>query len=514
MIILQNNILYLEQKYKKAFVLLFILSILYIIPIAMANFEYIDDLGRSFIGNTDWTLDGRPLVTIISIIFSNGTVLMDTSPWLQIVSVFLLDYTIILWLKKYTESASWFTISCMGFCAYFNLFILENLSFHYDALGMISSICIPIFLYSLPEYIPMRKNLLYTCYAVFFLLCCYQSAIGGFISLMIIESVYLLYQNETLKNIFKRLGVRLSGLLIGGIIYKLLIVNVSIPKSGYSGEHSGTISIVTSDGIHQIIGNVNKFFDMLYDYGISIGVIGLLFFLIGYLGIAHLSYDIWKKRGESTITRFIVALFVFSTPLLLFVFSFFPMTILQNPIYSPRVMISFMIVSLFMGIGIYRLSRIKTWILSVLVFMAIFVLSFSSYYGNLLDRQKQMDSLVLTSLIHDINEIEYDQNEKINRIAFLGHSPRSKNLILATTYRPLFDRLVPIYMDNDYFWGQVYLYHYRQEILRCDMDGTEYEYVDRSDPAQITEFYRLYLDGDKLIVAFAEDSKAPHHQRI
>lgn len=109
MIFLQNNILYLEQNHKRALALLFILSIIYIIPIMIANFEYIDDLGRSLLGNTDWTLDGRPLVTVISIIFSNSTVLMDTSPWLQIVSVFLLDYTIILWLKKI------YRISIMGY---------------------------------------------------------------------------------------------------------------------------------------------------------------------------------------------------------------------------------------------------------------------------------------------------------------------------------------------------------------------------------------------------------------
>ncbi len=511
---MQNNILYLEDKYQKAFLLLFILSIIYIIPIMIADFEYVDDLGRSLGGYAKWDFDGRPLVTIISFIFSNGKILMDTSPWLQIVSVFLLDYMLILWLKKYTASASWFAISCIGFCAYSNLFMLENLSFHYDSLGMISSIFISIFLYALPESICNRKTLLYTCYAVFFLLCCYQAAIGGFISLMVIESVYLLYQNETLKNIFKRFGVRLSGLLIGGTLYKLLIANTSIPKDGYSGEHTGMINIFMSGNIYQIFNNINGFFDIFYDYGISIGVIGLLFFLVGYLGIGHLSYDIWKKRTEPKVTRLIISLFVFSVPIILLIASFFVMSLLQKPIYVPRVMISFTIVSLFMGIGIYHLSRVKKWMLSVMVLMMIFVLSFSSYYGNLLARQKQMDSIIITSLVHDINRIEYSQNKEISNIAFLGHSPRSKNLILATTYRPLFDRLVPIYMDNDYFWGQVYLYHYRQKPVTCNIDGTEREYISASEPVQRNEYYRLYLDGDKLIIAFTEDSSVPHHQRI
>lgn len=236
--------------------------------------------------------------------------------------------------------------------------------------------------------------------------------------------------------------------------------------------------------------------------------------MVGYLGIGHLSYDIWKKRIEPKVTRLIISLFVFSVPIILLIASFFVMSLLQKPIYVPRVMISFTIVSLFMGIGIYHLSRVKKWMLSVVVLMMIFVLSFSSYYGNLLTRQKQMDSIIITSLVHDINEIEYSQNKKISNISFLGHSPRSKNLILATTYRPLFDRLVPIYMDNDYFWGQVYLYHYRQKPVTCNIDGTEREYISASEPVQSNEYYRLYLDGDKLIIAFTEDSSVPHHQRI
>ena len=51
---MQNNILYLEDKYQKAFLLLFILSIIYIIPIMIANFEYVDDLGRSLGGYAKW----------------------------------------------------------------------------------------------------------------------------------------------------------------------------------------------------------------------------------------------------------------------------------------------------------------------------------------------------------------------------------------------------------------------------------------------------------------------------
>ena len=129
-------------------------------------------------------------------------------------------------------------------------------------------------------------------------------------------------------------------------------------------------------------------------------------------------------------------------------------------------------------------------------------MSFSSYYGNLLDRQEKTNALVTAYIVHDMNELEKEQNKKISTISFIGHSPKSRELLLAGKKRPLFDELVPIYMDNDWFWGGPYLSHYRKSAVSLKSDKADKDYVNSSIPVQRNEFYQLYLRDGKLIILF------------
>lgn len=99
---------YLQEKYFKAFCGLFIFSMLYIFPIILANFYYVDDLLRSMTGDTYWGINGRPLASFLTIAINGGMPLMDVSPWIQIASVAILSYSLILFLKKYVPRATSF----------------------------------------------------------------------------------------------------------------------------------------------------------------------------------------------------------------------------------------------------------------------------------------------------------------------------------------------------------------------------------------------------------------------
>ena len=96
----------LKDKSLKAFIGLLIFSLIYILPIILANFYYIDDLGRSLRGYTDWNGNGRPLASLIAIVLSDGFPLMDVSPWIQILSVVVLDYSLICFVKKFAVQAT------------------------------------------------------------------------------------------------------------------------------------------------------------------------------------------------------------------------------------------------------------------------------------------------------------------------------------------------------------------------------------------------------------------------
>ena len=175
----------LNRENFKAFCYLLIFSLVYVLPIILANFYYIDDLGRLLTGRTGWDGDGRPLVSLLSIILSDGKPLMDMSPWIQILATIVLDYALIFFAKKIIPAASALKIFGVAACGYLNLFMLENLSYKYDSLGMMLALSIFLILFALPDSLGNKKIFLASCIAVLLSLCLYQAASGAYISLAI-----------------------------------------------------------------------------------------------------------------------------------------------------------------------------------------------------------------------------------------------------------------------------------------------------------------------------------------
>ena len=156
----------------------------------------------------------------------------------------------------------------------------------------------------------------------------------------------------------------------------------------------------------------------------------------------------------------------------------FTLTLLKEPVVAPRVMISFTVFALFMGLMLYHVSEIKKGFYFLLVVSLACTLSFSSYYGMLLKQQDKINTQVATYLVYDINQIETQKGKKFNEVTFIGTSPESQALILAKKKRPLFSRLIPIYMNNNWYWGGQYLSCFRtaRGMLKLDMEGVEIEY--------------------------------------
>lgn len=106
------------------------------------------------------------------------------------------------------------------------------------------------------------------------------------------------------------------------------------------------------------------------------------------------------------------------------------------------------------------------------------------------------------SRIYDINDIEGKLGSKVENISFVGHSPKCRELVLADRKKPLYGRLVPIYMNNGWFWGGVYLEHYRKNKVTMRSEIGDSDYIKANRSVKINEFYQLYLTDDKLIIYF------------
>jgi len=498
----------LNGSYLRAYIGLVIFSLVYVLPIIIANFYYIDDLGRSLEGNTGWKGNGRPLADWVAIILSDGKPLMDVSPWIQILSVVTLDYVLILFVKKLIPMASAFQLFIVASFAYLNLFMLENLSYKFDSFGMIVSLGIFLLLYSLPDKNVNRKFLcLSSSLAVLLSLSIYQASVGAYISLAVLEVIYFLYQKSMWRDIMERVALRVLGILTGGLVYKLIIANRYVDKHGYSAEHSSFLNPFSSADVSILIDNLASFGNMFRDYGLTLGVLGILLLLVLYIGLGIIAKSIWRNREDTFSVKVITIFFLMISPVVFLLAAVAFLAMLRAPIFAPRVMMSFTVFTLFTGLVIYYLSESGGWLgektfftLGVLVLVGM--LSFSSYYGNLLTRQEKINSLVATFLVYDINEVEQNKGHKAEKLAFVGHSPKCKELLLANKKRPLYDRLIPVYMNNGWIWGSVYLEHLKKEAIKFEPEADDRDYTNSIKPVKTNEYYELYWRGDKLIAKF------------
>ena len=70
--------------------------------------------------------------------------------------------------------------------------------------------------------------------------------------------------------------------------------------------------------------------------------------------------------------------------------------------------------------------------------------------------------------------------------------------------RPLYDRLIPVYMNNGWIWGSVYLEHLKKEAINFEPEADDRDYTNSIKPVKTNEYYELYWRGDKLIAKFME----------
>lgn len=106
-------------------------------------------------------------------------------------------------------------------------------------------------------------------------------------------------------------------------------------------------------------------------------------------------------------------------------------------------------------------------------------------------------------IVYDLNQIENETQTRYSQIVFLGSSVPCHELQTAGKKRPLLNRLIPIYMNNDWYWGKQYLKHYRKDNIDAIKATDEDRQIPSlANPVKNNEFYKIYIEGDKAIIVF------------
>ena len=178
----------LKQDFAFRSMIYLVVYFLFSMPIIRANYFYIDDLGRSLDGHTNWGAAGRPFASFVmeAINFNRWTT-TDLAPLPQILAVIFLSMAS-AWSSIFYRLRSGFGILSVAFLVC-NPFFLENLSYRFDAFTMAIAVCLamlPFGMALLFSGIPLYCG---TVFAVFLSLNFYQPALNVFIVLTFFSAI-------------------------------------------------------------------------------------------------------------------------------------------------------------------------------------------------------------------------------------------------------------------------------------------------------------------------------------
>lgn len=145
----------------KNYLFLFIIGLLYVFPIVLANVYYVDDMGRLSLGY-GWDGDGRILSNVLTEALSFGNGIISIFPYSTLLSSVILVISGIivsdmLFENKYLKSISSLFILTSPF-------MLENLSYRYDSILMaVSVLCAVVPFIFRSHYKLFLPHLLFAC---------------------------------------------------------------------------------------------------------------------------------------------------------------------------------------------------------------------------------------------------------------------------------------------------------------------------------------------------------------
>ena len=469
-----------KKEYMTVFLFMLAISICYVLPIISADRYYIDDIGRSIRGYAGWSENGRPLADILMISLSLGLPIIDLSPMPLVIGLSILCLSISIYTKTIGITGD-YKRSMIGFAFICNPFLLENLSYKYDALPMTLSISLIFLAFSFSGNLKWLLSIA----LVICTLSLYQSSLTVFCSLTVIEALRSVKNQDKIKDISLVMINRIIQFIFGYAIYAKFIAPHFL-SGGYNSHHSDTV-ISYSNPIEIVERNSDAYLHYINLYLSGIPLIVVLV-LLTCVTIGAFSYISKSKR--IALSGLLVVLAILSV----FLLSFIHLTILVNPVFAPRVLIPFG--CLFLLCAYLSFQTRLGYIFCLILTITSFTLSFT--YGNAMKAQKEYETYLQTIISSDINSL----NNNSTRISFIGSMPKSDELKLASTKFPILEKLIPVYVNDNWVWGGMSFLRYGLALSHKNIDKREKSSICSGTPIFKTKLYHIYDYKESIVIRF------------
>lgn len=470
----------------KSYKITLILSVIYVLPLLIADYDYLDDYRRNLYGY-GWQHDGRFIATLLSQIWSLNSLNFSIFPFSTILSALILGFTGYLLTYLFNiekdKTIKWSSLLIVTMPTF-----LGNLVFKFDCLPMSLSLLVVVLPYLF--YNSWFKFFITSVVGIFLSLGLYQS---GATCYFIVGSLFLIQSllAHNWRDFFIKILIFITSFLIA------LIGNIVIVKTFELPVSNRIETIVGSEHFFDLLKANNDIFlqrlDLLLNSG-NYQYIILFFSAVSAIGLIYHIYQNRKNAGKIVILLPVLFILTVNIYLISSV-----NIILKETYWDLRT---------FCGLGflLINISFFQNYLKGYFVYLSRFaiflVVAFSfvlmAQFGRILTNQNQFQQAIVQNLSPHFND---GSVKKVGFIGTLRISP--KNEFVYKKF-PLFTNLLssPI--------GQFSAWTFDAMNINGMLKNTEIiptdELMCKGKLIEITKYYYVRkINHETLIIDFAKN---------
>ncbi|KAF1369410.1 glucosyltransferase domain-containing protein [Yokenella regensburgei] len=395
---------------KKTLLIYFGMALLFIYPLIQAGVFYRDDLDRSITGQYGWRGLGRPVADILmKILSASGHYNLDLFPYTMIASCLFLAATSLL-LNRHLIKLNITNAKIVSALLIFNPFILQNIAYRYDCLGMSVAFFLATMAYTYHNSNAFKAISVKLITGVLSL-ALYQPCANIFIGLIAIDLIVIAIKKHVSFRESIALIARKAVLFISFYLVYILLFS---PKNNSRSE---LISLNT-EGLAHLSGTLNSLKELTLSYFYNPVYI---YFIIPIVIICIFMGIHYYKQKESPL------FFIFYGFISLFIFTISlmgPTLFLKDAPVFPRTLVSFSVILIIIAIPVMHFApRLKY----AALIPVITVFAFSAQLSNTMKSQQEYEDFVFNMIAKDI--ASHKNITSIRTVGGLNLNERAKLLI-------------------------------------------------------------------------------------
>lgn len=484
----------LSEKLKDAFVfpwlIIFIALLIALLPLLLADYIYMDDMGRVAHGYAAWDQSWRYLSDLLSFFLYSDSYLADISPFPQLLALAIVATALTISASTLCPTSDRkIAIVAAAVPLVLSPYFLQCLSYKYDAPYMALSVLFPI----LPFLFLKKSNRIF--YLSIFLcglgMCLtYQSSSGIFPMLLAMVLAKKWHEGQPLKKLLPKALIALLMHILALAFFQYVIAQPPRADSVDTGlppllEIPGTFTANLSQYYERVIEDARTSWVVLY-------ALCLATFIISYIASSQRG-----RRLRGALVSISVIAFM-----LIACFGVYPF--LKVPLFSPRGMLGFGALLSFVNLySVYLIS--KPLLRGAIVLLACAFISFSMIYGNALESQKEYTRFRVEMVVDALNDeglIPEDHERNLQVVGDIGVSPIIRNM--PADYTAL-RRLIHPTFSGSYIWGRYYLLNYYG--IQHYEDAADANFESMNLPiVRDTYYYTIRADDTNVLVVLKAGS--------